>query len=994
MKARTFRIICICFVSLIMAVVIALDVACGIFADSLTLYLSSTVPLDDDLRAKGEALATRIEEEGAVLLKNDGCLPLDKSTDKLNVLGWSASQWIMGGSGSGRTVQLGSITGGTLTPETDLLAALSDYGVAYNEQLIKMYVRFQSSRPFWTEGTLSSHDYQFCRLYEPSLSDGRYYTPSLLRTAENYSDTAIVVIGRVAGESIDCPKVQYKKNGSAALTVDEERTYLEISTEEEELLTWAGQTFEHVVVIVNSTNTMQLGFLDEIEGLDACLWVGGTGNNAANAIPEILYGDVSPSGRTVDTFAYDFATAATYANAGADGVAQYTDDDEDLYPLTVTNVNVGDNREPYPSVSYLDYAEGIYVGYRWYETADAEGFWESEFAAEAFGVSGYGDVVQYPFGYGLSYSEFTWEVLSALPSAGTALKSGDKITITVRVTNVGDCAARDVVELYYCPPYTAGGVEKSSIALAAFAKTELLQSGQSQTVTLSFPVSDMASYDTGIKVSGGGYLLEQGEYALRLMTDAHTPKNCADNTLSYRVAEDILYTTDPVSERTVGNLFTAEGSDGAAIDGSDSGADIRYLTRADFAGTFPLERSEGRAMGEKLRQSNLFDADDAALLWQEESEMPLTAQDNGILLYDAEGNVTQTGLAYGDPANYDDDMWEELLDQLTLPEMRNLVLHGYRQEEALDSVGKPLTVSAYGPSQIGSFNNNDSGVGYPTANVLAQSWNAELAELFGLTVGKEAGDMKYSGWYAPNANLHRSPFGGRNYECYSEDSYLTGVMAAAVVKGAGHAGVTTYVKHFVCNEQETYRDGLYCWMSEQALRELYLSPFKRAVDGGATGIMTSYSRLGAVWTGGSRALLTDLLRGEWNFKGAVITDYADHREYMNADQMLYAGGDLWMCNWNNDGNFLYFDKSYNENPAFVGALRTASKRVLYAGLNAAWQNAQYNAANEDEPIIKKNIRPIVWWIWLLVAINGVAVCSCGFWIYYAVKRKDPPATAE
>lgn len=1005
MKAGTFRIICFCFVSMIVALIIALDVACGIFADTLTLYLSSTVALDDGLRTEGEALALQIAEEGVVMVKNDNdCLPLDKQITEVNVLGWASTQWIMGGSGSGRTVQYGSITGGTLTPETDLLTALTDYGVQYNSKLIEMYVRFQGSRPFWTDGALGSHDYEFCRLYEPSVSDKTYYSSSVIGSAERFSDTAIVVLGRVAGESLDCPKVQYKKKGSGGIVTDETRTYLDVSTEEEELLAWAGSTFENVVVIINSTNPLNLGFLDYIEGLDACLIVGGTGNNAAAAVPEILYGDVSPSGRTADTYVYDFATSPSFANAGADGVSQYANADEgSLYPNFVANVNVGDNSESFPGVSYIDYAEGIYVGYKWYETAYNDGFWESDFAYEYFGVTSYDEVVQYPFGYGLSYSEFEWEVLSVSPKNRSALNKDDVIKIEVKVTNTGNCAAQDVVELYYTAPYYEGGIEKSAISLGAFAKTDKLEVGQSQTLTLTLKASDMASYDEGLKVEGGGYILEKSGnnnyYTIQLMTDAHTVKDCKNAVTEYSVASDIVYDTDPVTDMPVGNLFGSDSSDGIALDGSDSGGNILYLTRSDFASTFPLEKSETREMSESLKESNLFTEEDAtqAMYYDGAPAETVSRADNGnfLILYDSDGKVNDIGLKYGNPDNYyNDEMWDALLDRLSTKEMRDLVLHAHRQEAELPSIGKPTTSSAYGPSQIGSFNSNDSGVAYPNATVLAQSWNKGLAEMFGLAVGKEAGNMKYSGWYAPSANIHRSPFGGRNFEYYSEDSLLTGEMCAAAVKGAANAGIYCYIKSFAAYGQETYRDGLYCWMSEQTLREIYLSPFKRAIDGGATGIMTSYNRIGAVWTGGSRALISDLLRGEWAFKGAVITEYADHNEYINADQMLLAGGDLWMSGWNNDGDFLYYDKSYDDNPIFINALRTASKRVIYTGLNAAYNNSVYNASEGIEPIIKEGTKSFVWWAWLLAAINVVAASSCAFWVYYAVKRKDAPKATE
>lgn len=984
MKAKTFRTLCICFVSLIMAVVLALDIVCGIFSDTLTLYISSTVALSDDLRTEGEKLATRIEEEGAVLVRNqNSCLPLDKqSANKVNVLGWSATQWIMGGSGTGRSVQLGSITGGTLTPETDFLTALDDYGVQYNEKLIEMYVRFQGNRPNWSDGV---REEEFYRLYEPSVSDENYYTPAVLQYAENFSDTAIVVVGRVAGETVDCPKVQIKKDPvTKKMVTDESRTYLEISTEEEELLRWAGETFERVIVLVNSVNTMNLGFLDEIEGLDACLIVGGTGNNAANALPKILYGEVSPSGKTVDTYVYDFATSSAYVNAGADGVTRYAKEqsaDEDLpTPLAEEDEDDGEY--------YLDFSENIYVGYKWYETAYAEGFWSGAFALEHFGVSSYEQVVQFPFGYGLSYSSFSWEVESVSPQSGSALSASDRITVRVKVTNTGDTTARDVVQLYFSAPYAAGGIEKSAINLAAYAKTGELESGQSETVTLSFRARDMASYDT----LGGNYVLDSGVYTVKLMTDAHHAKSCAQAELVYGVDRKITVTEDGATGRAIGNLFAGGGNEGVAADGSETEGGVIYLSRADFAGTFPLAKTEARTKNPALDEYECFTEEDAAAFMQDDgqTELPVTGAKNGIKLYDAEGNVNEIGLLYGDPANYEnEELWGALLDQLTVAEMRNLVLHGYRQEESLDSLGKPKTLSADGPAQIGSFYSNDSGVGYPNPSVLAQSWNRELAESYGLQVGKEAGAMKYSGWYAPGANLHRSPFGGRNYEYYAEDSLLAGVTCAAVVAGAANAGVYCYIKHFAVYEQETCREGLYCWVSEQALREIYLSPFKRAIESGASGVMTGYSRLGGVWAGGNAALIRDLLRNEWGFRGTVITGYADSRHYMTADQMLCAGGDLWMFNWNNDGKFEFYDQSYDENPVFLTALRTTSKHVLYTVLHAAFANSLYNA-DAGNPIIKDGVKAFVWWIWLLVAINAVAVCSCGVWIYFAVKRKDAP----
>lgn len=1005
MKAKTFRIICFVCVALIMAIIIAFNVVYAMFSTQIERYLFSTKELDEAMRAEGEALSTQIEEEGIVMVKNDDdSLPLDKEkVTKVNVFGWSSTQWIMGGSGSGRSV----LDTDDLHPETDFLGALKAYGIDYNTEITDMYSNYLNNRPYWdganSGGTLHSSDYEFNRLYEPSVDDANYYTGDLLSKAASYSDVAIVVIGRVSGESVDCPKVQYKgvidsKNPTAVS--DPTRTYLEISTEEEALLEYVGETYGNVIVIINSTNAMNLGFLDTIEGLDSCLIVGGTGTNAAKAIPEILFGDVSPSGKTVDTYVYDFTTNPSYVYSGSDGVTAYTNGDG-CYPVGTENVNLSSSKN-YDSVSYLDYVEGIYVGYKWYETADSEGFWESSDAYSYWGVNGYDQVVQYPFGYGLTYTDFSWSVEEVSPASGSTLKADDTITVKVLVTNNGDYAAQEIVQLYFTAPYTKGGIEKSSVTLCAFAKTPTaVEPHETQELTLSFDVSDMASYDSqGIKVDNGGYILEAGTYTVKLMTDAHhlaEVERGSSATITYNVSEDINYTYDPVSGNVVHNLFTASDNyditDEISIDGSDSNANITWLSRKDFAATFAHRKADARGMTDSLKETNLFSSDDvnAWLTANAVSEMPVTGQDNGIRLY-TNGKVNEVGLTYGNPDNYDnDEMWDNLLDQITVTEMRNLVQHGYCQEEKIDSIGKPATTSVDGPSQIGSFNRTDMGVGYPNSTVLAQSWNYELSKSYGLAVGKEAGDMGYDGWYAPGINLHRSAFGGRNYEYYSEDSYLSGMLCAAVVEGAANAGIYTYIKHLIGYDQESMRDGLYCWMTEQTLREIYLKPFKIALDkGGAMGFMTSYGRIGAIWSGGSQALLTDLLRNEWDFKGAVITDYSDHQNYMSGDHMLLSGGDLWMDYWDNKSSFSTLTTAYNSNATFVTQLRRATKHIIYATMNAAYRNSVYNADDDVVPISKAVVDKFNWLIPLIIAVDVVAVAGCAVWVVFAVRRKDKP----
>lgn len=956
----------------ILIIAIVLNAACVLMADTITLWLCSTTSLDSATREKGEKLATQIVEEGIVLVKNENeSLPLDKTEDtKVNVFGWAASEWIGGGSGSGRVVDNGN--GNAMTPGTTFLDALQAADIEYNTEIINMYESFQANREYWNSGALNASSQQFHRLYEPSINDANYYSSDLLANATNFSDTAIVVLGRVAGESNDPACEQYKrtvKNGSIA--TDSSRTYLDISTEEEELLEYVATNFSNVIVVINSTNTMNLNFMDSIEGLSSCLIVGGTGNNAANGLVNVLYG-VSPSGRVADTYAYDFATAAAYAHAGETGMERYPDS-RNMYPGAGSDgMNKTTNGDDHykDGASYLDYQEGIYVGYKWYETADVEGYWAD--VNNEFG-KGYEGVVQYPFGYGMSYTTFAWDVVSTEPASG-ALDVNGQIKIVVRVTNTGDVAGKEVVQAYYTAPYTKGGIEKSSVVLAAFAKTPVdVEPGESQDLTLTFDVRDMASYDSSeIKVAGGGYILEKGEYTVKLMKNSHelaeVGVGSAEHT--YTLSTDHVYETDAKTGNKIHNLFTGEDAiDGISIDGSTTEGEIEWLTRANFKGTFQAEKDPARAMNQILRDRNLYskseaDAWDAA---HTDVEMPTQGASGSLRIYE-DGMVTDLGLELG--GDYNSDKWEDLLDQISINEMKTLTLHGYVKESKVESVGKNFeTNSVDGPAQAGSFNVSNAGTGYPNATVLAQSWNPELAKSFGSSLAADARGIGYEGLYAPGVNIHRTAFGGRNYEYYSEDAYLTGAIGASVVNGMLDGGVYVYVKHFVLYEQDTRRDGMYTWLTEQALREIYVAPFKMLIDdANVSGLMSSYGRIGAVWTGGSEGLLRHLLRDELGFQGTVITDYADHHQYMNGDQMIRAGGDLWMDGYSNNGAYDFQTSS----AAMVSELRRATKNILYTALNADYRMA--NASDEGISISRANTA-FVWWPYALAALDVVMLVA-------------------
>ena len=956
-------------ICILLVLALIVNTACAVMRSTLDQFLGSRTTLTDDLLKVGTDLSITIQDEGTVLLRNENnTLPLNKDINKVNVFGWSATEWINGGSGSGQCATL----------ETDFLGALKSAGIEYNQELIDMYTGFLNNRPFtgMAGGALNSYPEEFCRLYEPSISDSNYYTSELLDNAKNFSDTAIVVLGRIAGESDDTPQVQYKqvkKDGD--LVEDDTRAYLEISTEEEDLLKYVTQNYDKVIVVVNNTNMVNLSFLDSIPGIDACLLAGGTGANGATSLVSILYGDVNPSGHLTDTYAYDFKTSPAYVTSGSDGVNYYTNGNG-AYPYdgVTTNGNVSGDKPLYSGVAYVDYLEGIYVGYKWYETADVEGFWDN--ISNQFG-KGYDGVVQFPFGYGLSYTNFYWEIVDA--TTGKLDKDGT-VSVTVKVTNTGDVAGKDIVQLYCNPPYTAGGIEKSAVNLVDFAKTKLLQPGESEELTLTTTVEALASYDCYDANHNGftGWELDPGRYTFMISRDAH---NVVDTFTC--TSDNIQYPTDTFSGNEVKNLFTgSDAVDGVSLDGSDSNADITFLSRADFAGTFQTVKPAARAMSENVRELNLY-TEEMAKAWIDESdEAVTTGAKNGLSITNKDGSISDLGYELG--LDYNDPRWEDLLDQLTQDEMEKLVCFAYVQTAELPSIGKPKTTDLDGPAQIGSFAFwwfGSTGTGFSNPTVLAQTFNKDLSYEFGQVNGAQARELSVNGWYAPGVNIHRNPFGGRNFEYYSEDPYLSGVMCAKTVRGSLDTGVYVYAKHFVAYEQETARDGVYTWMTEQALRETYLKPFKIAInEGGCTGVMSSYGRLGAQWAGGSEALLTSLLRDEWGYEGCVLTDYSDHPVYMNGDDMLRAGGDLWMAGM--QGGTLNYEKSSN---SYMQALRRAAKNATYMYLNAEASHKQYAANGGNKMFVVEHHRtPNLW----AIILTGFDIIMAVLIISLVLRRRS------
>ncbi len=972
----------------------------------------------NEARKGGQELSEQIIKEGSVLVKNNGVLPLSlDEVSQVNVFGHAAIDWVYGGSGSGQVLPENN----NPAENIDFLKALELYGVSYNPSIISMYRKFAA--PFGDIGSINNNYDAFYRLAEPSISDTNYYTSALLTDAKNYSDTVFVVIGRHAGETEDPTRVQYKVNAKTAM--DTSRHYLEISTEEEEMLKYVGENFENVIVIVNSTNTMELDFVDTIPGIDACLVVGATGTRAAKAIPSVLYGEVSPSGRFTDTYAYDMASNINFKRTSAAGIGHYTGA-SDMYP-TGAGSNAGGTRRDAPA--FIDYIEGIYLGYKWYETADVEGIWDS-YSREILDendnkitVNGYESVVQYPFGFGLSYTSFEWTVESLSIPEGSEINRESKISITLSVSNVGDAAGQDVIEIYLTPEYRRGEIEKAHVNLVAFAKTSVINPGEQQTLTVTVDVEDLACYDAyDLNKNGNkGYELDAGSYQLKLMTDSHSVKTVdftggasdVDGIITYNVSETINFLVDNVTGNPVTNKFTGEDAiDGVSLDGSDSNQNIGFISRAAFPNPYEIADVANREMADNVKEFNQYTKDQASAWDNAETDIfgnpvhneeVLWNQTAGVLEYDGvrytacvgsdgkakvykDGKITDLGLLLG--SDYDHPLWDVVLSQITFSEAVELIHAGNFGNAAIPSVGKPKLTDHDGPSQVRSFNAGaQRGTGFPCSTVLGQTWNKSLAYSFGINYGKEMGvqGIAMDGTYGFGANLHRSAWGGRNYEYFSEDGFLAGTMLAEQVRGLTNTGKYCYLKHLVLYETEHERDSMYTWCTEQALREIYLKPFKKAIqNGGCVGIMSSYNRIGNVWTGGSEALIQGVIRNELGFCGTVVTDYVDSwsREFMSIEDAVRAGGDI-----NLGQRTSALDTGFNATNRIEHQAKEVCHHVLYMFLSPLHANAEYNESDDVEQItVGAVIEPWIWWKLALIDLDILVGVGCVYWLYFILRK--------
>ncbi len=874
---------------------------------------ASKAEISDDVVANSLAVIQETGEEGMVLVKNDGLLPLTSDVTSLNVFGWASAHPVFSGTGSAAS--------GDVAAPTDIITSLNNAGYATNEELTKLYEDY--GKDYWGgERPVINMTTQDWSLPEPTTE---YYTEALMSSAASFSDTAVIVIARSGGENADLPSdmaavikgsfdvtlsgqvqesVTHNYNYTRATFYNNTRAYdefsegdhyLQLSQSEKNLVDTVTSRFEKVIVVINANNAMELGWVEDYDNIGAVILAPGTGTSGMTALGEILNGSVNPSGRTVDTYLYDLTAAPTWNHSGNSGNHLYNN----VGDLTKQLARIDNTFNGV--VSFVDYVEGIYMGYKFYETAAEEGLIDFE------------KTVQYPFGFGLSYTSFEQKITDCK-------QSGDTVTVTVEVKNTGDTAGKDVVELYYTPPYTNGGIEKASVNLIDFGKTALLQPGESETVTFTVALEDMASYDSScIKTANGGYILEAGDYVMSVRSDSHTVLDSAVFTLS----ADKDYSTEGRSsdKETAVNRFGYMESDHEILSRKDGFANYEKAVAAPDAKEYELSKDEINEIRAitvvKYKAEDHDNADDV---------MPTVGASNGLTLADLAGR------------SYDDADWDKLLDQMSLEDMTTLINTGGWKTAAIDSIGKIATSDCDGPSGLSNYVTGSNGTQFPTEVLMAQTWSKALAEKIGDAMGQEFANANNFGWYGPAMNLHRSAFSGRNFEYFSEDATLSGIFASLEVNGAAKFGVYPYIKHFAANDQETNRTAfLSTWMTEQTFRENCLKPFETVVknfdfDRYAMGVMTAYNWTGLVPVISNADLLQDVLRGEWGFIGMVISDYNGSYGFQITDAAIRAGNDLMLGYGMAETNKLEDTGA----ASCVLAMRRACKNILYTVANSGY----------------------------------------------------------
>lgn len=912
-------------VAMIAGIAVVANMICTGPMSTMLDLVSGSGTISKETSDEATVLAKNIAEEGIVLLENnDNVLPVAQGS-KLNVFGWASTDAILGGAGSGSL--------NDAYDKISLLDSLKDAGIETNTELTKFYTDYKADRPvvgMWA---------QDWTLPEPNVS---LYSQDLINNAKNFSDTAMVVISRSGGEGADLPANMpavvdgsfqdgttytagvYDDTLNEGNDWDAGDHYLQLTNREEEMIDLVCNNFDKVILVYNGANAFELGFIEDHPQIKSALWVAGMGHVGMEALGEIVTGEVNPSGRTIDTYVYDFEKTPWFNNFGD---FNYKNMDDFAYTSTgFTGV------ESTAYVSFVNYVEGIYVGYKFYETAALEGLID------------YDKTVQYPFGYGLSYTSFKQEM-------GEITETDGDISFDVTVTNTGDKAGKDVVEVYFNPPYTNGGIEKASANLVQFEKTGMLEPGASETVKISFAKEDMASYDYK---DAKGYVLEAGDYQISINADSH---NVLDSK-TFTVGETITYNG---SNNRESDLVTATN----AFDYAQG--DVTYLSRADAFANYEEATKAPTSYDMSAEAKSTF-YNISNYLTPE-----ATAQDedpNAAAV--TTGASTTLKLADLRGIEKNDPKWDELLNSMTLDDMNALISLGGYQTNSVDSIGKVRTNDCDGPASINNNFTQVGSLGFPVGVTIAATFNKDLAHSFGDYIGKMANEMDVSGWYAPAMNIHRTAFAGRNFEYYSEDGVLSGYIASEACKGSWENGVYAYIKHFAMNDQEGNRCDMLCtWSNEQAIREIYLRPFELCVKNvDLCAVMSSFNYVGNRWAGGSSSLMKTVLRDEWGFNGFALTDYFGVYGYMSSDQAIRNGTDCMLVNYPTATNNVQF----RETNGAQQAMREAAGNILYTVVNSR----AYAPENLNMGMAK--------WKKIMIVVDVIlgALLACG--LYRMIKK--------
>ncbi|OZG65275.1 glycoside hydrolase family 3 N-terminal domain-containing protein [Bifidobacterium eulemuris] len=938
----------------------------------------------ESIKAAEDEMAEQIAGEGTVLLKNDDqTLPIERSRT-LSFFGASSA----GGPSTMSSAGFGG--GATVT------SVFSEDGFSVNQTLADYYENGNGKDYGLASGSISFGDDEDFSINEAPLS-ALESEAGLLDSAEG--TLPVFVFSRVAGEGRDMPRsmVNHADNPE-----DQAKTYLEPDSTELELLDYLNSNFDEVVLLVKSNATLDLDWVADYPNIKAIVY----SQEFTTALPKIFAGDINPSGRTVDTYATDALASPAAQNFGD---YQYVDENGEL-----TKYN------------YVTYEEGIYVGYKYYETR----YEDAVLGQGNAGDYDYATEVLYPFGYGLSYTEFEW-------SDYELTRDGDEFTAEVTVTNTGDVAGKDVVELYTQSPYTgydkANKVEKPSVALVGYGKTDELAPGESQTVTVTFDKEQLKSYDY---TTAKTYIFDAGDYRITAASDAHAAINNILADKGMTAADGVV---GEVGDPAFVETYTAENTDvdvttyandsdtDAEVTNlfDDAAGDATYLTRNDWVGTFPTHDGEASDVvstwGNEVNGENA-DGTPASYLWVKTASDELLAQLDGTdsgtpidrdSITDTPVYGEENGLSLIDMRglDFDDAQWDDLLDQLSEEDYESLLLDAGYGVNAIESVGKPFNIDA---DSAAGLVYGGTGKTFPVVMMLAQTWNQELAEDYGEMIGNEALLGGADGWYAPSMNIHRTPFSGRNGEYYSEDAFLSGTVASREVYGAATKGVYAYIKHYALNDQENHRGdregqyGLATWSNEQAIREIYLKPFEmcmkvddvelnyvqRNADGtyenatrttpASKAVMSAFNRIGATWTGGSYSLIGGVLRNEWGFQGMVITDNANTGVFMNGYQMWEAGADTKLTQQVIDPTG--YEPDWTDSATYKYA-RDAAHRVLYTVANSKAMNGAMPGSELKQGMYTITVVQIVINVVLALLIALLLFFSVWRWLPKTIARK-------